>query len=246
MPTWADDFDGPAGSAPGRWWTAEVGAGGDRELQTYRAGNAELDGSGRLALTARNEPDGTLTSARLITKGAVTVVHGCVEARIRVPAGQGVWPAFWMLGTDIDAVGWPECGEIDVMEVVGSEPRTVHGTLHGPGYAGVGHGIGTAHGAGAPLADGFHVYGVEWRHGRVTWLLDGAPYATLTPADVPSGGWRFEHEFYLLLNLAIGGPWPGNQAEEPRLPATMLVDWVRVSAEAPSYDAPRGGARAAR
>jgi beta-glucanase (GH16 family) len=182
----------------------------------------------------------------LITKGAVTVVHGCVEARIRVPAGQGVWPAFWMLGTDIDAVGWPECGEIDVMEVVGSEPRTVHGTLHGPGHAGVEHGIGTAHGAGAPLADGFHVYAVGWRHGRVTWLLDGAPYATLTPADVPSGAWRFEHEFYLLLNLAIGGPWPGNQAEEPRLPATMLVDRVRVSAEAPSYDAPRGGARAAR
>ena len=106
-----------------------------------------------------NEPDGTPTSARLITKGAVTVGHGCVEARIRVPAGQGVWP---------------ECGEIDVMEVVGSEPRTVHGTLHGPGDAGVEHGIGTAHGA-----------------------------------DVPSGAWRFEHEFYLLLNLAIGGPWPG-------------------------------------
>lgn len=246
MLTWADDFDGPAGSAPGPWWTAEVGAGGDRELQTYRAGNAALDGGGRLALTARYEPDGTITSARLITKGAVTVCHGCVEARIRVPAGQGVWPAFWMLGTDIDAVGWPECGEIDVMEVVGSEPRTVHGTLHGPGYAGVERGIGTAHDAGVPLADGFHVYGVHWGPGRVRWLLDGAPYATLTPADVPSEAWRFEHEFYLLLNLAIGGPWPGNEVEAPRLPATMLVDWVRVSADEPSCGAPRGEVRAAR
>jgi beta-glucanase (GH16 family) len=226
--TWSDDFDGPAGSPPGAWWTAEVGPGGDRELQTYRAQNAALDGAGRLAITARREPDGARTSARLITKGAVALRHGRVEARIQVPAGRGMWPAFWMLGTDIDAVGWPECGEIDVMEVVGSEPRTVHGTLHGPGYAGVQHGIGTAHDTGEPLADGFHVYGVDWRPGRVTWLLDGEPYATLEPADVPAGAWRCENEFYLLLNLAIGGPWPGNAVEEPQLPASMLVDWVRV------------------
>jgi beta-glucanase (GH16 family) len=226
--TWSDDFDGPAGSPPGAWWTAEVGPGADRELQTYRAQNAALDGAGRLAITARREPDGARTSARLITKGAVALRHGRVEARIQVPAGRGMWPAFWMLGTDIDAVGWPECGEIDVMEVVGSEPRTVHGTLHGPGYAGVEHGIGTAHDTGEPLADGFHVYGVDWRPGRVTWLLDGEPYATLEPADVPAGAWRCENEFYLLLNLAIGGPWPGNEVEEPQLPASMLVDWVRV------------------
>lgn len=209
-------------------WTAELGPGGERELQTYTAENAAVDGNERMAITARREPDGMLTSARLITKGSVAVRYGRVEARIQVPAGQGVWPAFWMLGTDIDEVGWPACGEIDVMEHVGSQPRAVHGTLHGPGYAGVEHGIGTAHDAGVPLADDFHVYGVDWRPGGVTSRLDGEPYATLTPADVPV--WPFEHEFFLLLNLAIGGPWPGNEVDEPALPVTMLVDWVRVDA----------------
>jgi beta-glucanase (GH16 family) len=135
-----------------------------------------------------------------------------------------------MLGTDIGEVAWPACGEIDVMEHVGSRPRHVHGTLHGPGYAGVEHGIGTAHDAGVALADDFHVYAVEWRADRITWHLDGDSYAVLTPADVPAGGWCFDHDFYLLLNLAIGGPWPGNEADDPPLPARMLIDWVRVHA----------------
>ena len=229
-PVWADDFDGPAGAAPSpRWWTTELGPGDERQLQTYTAppANAALDGAGHLAIEARREPDGTVTSARLITKDRVAVRHGRVEARMRVPDGRGVWPAFWMLGADIDEVGWPACGEIDVMEHVGSQPRTVHGTLHGPGYAGVEHGIGTASDAGVPLADDFHVYGVDWASGRITWTLDGEPYATLTPADVPD--WRFDHDFYLLLNLAIGGTWPGNDVDDPPLPATLLVDWVRVS-----------------
>ena len=170
----------------------------------------------------------TVTSARLITKGRVAARYGRIEARIKVPAGRGVWPAFWMLGTDIDAVGWPACGEIDVMEFVGAEPRTVHGTLHGPGYAGVGRGIGAAHDAGVDLSDDFHVYGVEWTADQITWILDGTLYGTVRRSDVPDGAWVFEHDFYLLLNLAIGGSWPGNAGDDLPLPVTMLVDWVRV------------------
>src|SRR4051812_38194039 len=122
----------------------------------------------------------------------------------------------------IDGAGWPACGEIGVMEVVGSRPATVHG----PGFAGLGGGIGASHDAGADLSAGFHDYAVDWSPERITWSLDGVPYGTLTPAHVPA--WVFDHDFYLLLNLAIGGDWPGNRTDSPRLPATMLVDWVRV------------------
>ena len=221
---WGDEFDGPAPDP--RFWTHETGAGGwgDNQLQTYTdsTANTAITAEGHLAITAL--PD--LTSARLVTKGRFAAQHGVVEARIKVPAGPGVWPAFWMLGTDIDAVGWPQCGEIDVMEFVGSEPRRVHGTVHGPGFAGVGLGVGHAHDTGVDLSDDFHVYGVDWKAERITWLLDGEPYFTVTPSTVPE--WVFQHEFYLLLTLAIGGAWPGNEAVPP-LPATMLVDWVRVS-----------------
>jgi beta-glucanase (GH16 family) len=228
---WSDEFDGAAGDAPSwQHWTAELGGGDELQLQRYTASpaNAALDGAGRLAIVARREADGTVTSARLITKGRVAVRYGRIEARIKVPAGHGVWPAFWMLGGDIDEVGWPACGEIDVMEYVGSQPRTVHGTLHGPGYAGVEHGIGAAHDAGVELADDFHVYGVDWTVEQITWRLDDEPYSTLARADVPF--WMFDHEFYLLLNLAVSGVWPGNATDDPALPVSMLVDWVRVYA----------------
>ena len=229
---WAEEFEGPAGSGPDpATWTAELGGGGwgDGQLQRYTDSpdNAAMDGDGRLAITARREPGGEITSARLVTRDAVSVRQGRVEARIRVPAGRGLWSAFWMLGTDIGEVGWPACGEIDVMEHVGSSPTSVHGTLHGPGYAGLGGGVGHARDAGVDLTEGFHVYGVDWSADRVTWLLDGRAYGTLTPGDVP-GPWPFDHDFYLLLNLAVGGDWPGNSAEDLVLPATMLVDWVRV------------------
>jgi beta-glucanase (GH16 family) len=231
---WLDEFDGPAGTPPSaRHWRAELGDGGwgDDQLQRYTGdpANAALDGRGRLAITARRSAAGAITSARLITKGLVAARHGRVEARIKVPAGRGMWPAFWLLGTDIDAVGWPRCGEIDVMEVVGSEPRTVHGTLHGPGHAGVGLGIGAAHDAGLDLTERFHVYAVDWAPGRITWSLDGAPYSTLGRADVPGGARVFEHDFFLLVNLAVGGSWPGNSTDDPPLPATMLIDWIRVT-----------------
>jgi len=231
---WVDDFDGPAGTAPSaRHWRAELGGGGwgDEQLQTYTddPANVALDGAGRLAIVARRRAaDGAVTSARLITKGLVAARHGRIEARIKVPAGRGVWAAFWLLGTDIDAVGWPGCGEIDVMEHVGGRPHTVHGTLHGPGHAGLGGGIGASHDAAVALAGDFHVYAVDWAADRITWSLDGAPYSTLARADLPAEALAVDGDCYLLLNLAIGGAWPGNAFDPAALPATMLVDWVRV------------------
>jgi len=219
-----DDFDGPEGAPPSpEIWTFEVGAGGwgDEQLQTYTRENATLDGNGCLAIVARAD----LTSARLTTKGRFSTRHGRVEARIKVPAGRGLWPAFWMLGADIDDVGWPACGEIDVMEVVGNEPRTVHATVHLPGHAGVGQGIGTSRTIEHELADDFHIYGVDWTPDRITWRLDDVAFHTL--ARFP--GWVFDRDFFLLLNLAVGGRWPGNEADERSLPATMLIDWVRAT-----------------
>lgn len=220
---WADEFDGPATR-----WRPELGGGGwgDDQLQHYTAANA-VRADGRLAIEARREADGTITSARLRTLGRLHVRYGRVEARIRVPAGAGLWPAFWMLGTDIDEVGWPACGEIDVMEHVGSEPLVAYGTAHGPGYAGIGRGAGGRLVCGEPLADDFHVFAVEWAEDLITWHLDDVEYFRLGPAGVP-GPWPFRHPFYLLLNLAVGGSWPGNELTGEVLPATMLVDWVRV------------------
>jgi beta-glucanase (GH16 family) len=230
---WLDDFDGPAGAPPDpSVWQAEVGGGGwgDDQLQCYTASpaNACHTGDGHLALVARREAHGGITSARLRTLGRLEVKYGSVEARIRVPAGAGLWPAFWMLGANIDQVGWPACGEIDVMEHVGSEPRAVHGTAHGTGYSGVGRGVSRTLRAQADLAENFHIYGVDWSADSIAWHLDGTEYFRLTPTDAP-GPWPFRQPFYLLLNLAVGGAWPRNALDANALPATMLIDWVRVS-----------------
>ncbi len=228
---WVQDFTGPAGSLPDpEIWVHEVGGGGwgDGQQQVYTADrrNAALDGAGHLAITARREADGTITSARLTTQDRFTTTFGRIEARIKVPGGPGTWPAFWMLGADLDVAGWPACGEIDVMEHVGADPRRCHGTLHGPGYSGLAGGVGRVMDAGTDLSEDFHEYAVAWDESAVTWILDGREQHRLTPADVP-GPWPFDHPFYLLVNLAIGGDWPGNDGD-PALPAVLLVDWIRA------------------
>lgn len=233
MADWADEFEGPAGSAPDpSVWVPELGAGGwgDAQLQTYTEppANAALTGSGMLTVTARTGADGAITSARFTTRGRVAFRYGTIAARLKVPPGSGVWPAFWMLGNDIDEVGWPACGEIDVMEYVGADPSAVRGTAHGPGYAGLGGGIGQGHEAGSPLSDDFHVFSVDWGPGQLVWRLDEDEYFRLTAADV-TGPWPFEHPFFLVLNLAVGGTWPGNELDPAALPAELLVDWVRVT-----------------
>jgi beta-glucanase (GH16 family) len=154
-----------------------------------------------------------------------------VEARIKIPYGQGIWPAFWMLGADISAAGWPKCGEIDVMENIGKEPSIVHGTIHGPGYSGNG-GISAPFSspAGSPFSADFHTYAIEWWPDKIAFSVDNTLYATVTPASLPKGtAWVYNQPFFLLLNLAVGGDWPGNPDATTMFPQTMLVDWVRVS-----------------
>lgn len=233
--TWSDEFAGRAGSPPDpSVWVAELGGGGwgDDQLQTYTRppSNAALTGEGQLAITARGDitSSGSVTSARLTTRGRVAFRYGRIAARMKVPAGAGVWPAFWMLGADIGEVGWPACGEIDVMEYVGGDPTAVHATIHAPGYAGVGRGIGRRHALAAALADDFHTYAVDWSAERLTWLIDDDEYFHLTPDAVP-GPWPFDQFFHLVLNLAIGGTWPGNTPTPSALPAELLVDWVRAT-----------------
>jgi beta-glucanase (GH16 family) len=231
---WTEEFDGRPGSGPDpSVWAFELGGGGwgCGQLQTYtdHPDNTAINAYGQLEITARHSGYvGLVTSARMISKARLHLRYGRIEARIKVPSGLGMWPAFWLLGADIDTVGWPGCGEIDIMEWVGNDPTGVHGTIHGPGFAGLNHGIGRRYDSGVDLADDFHTYGVDWAVDRITWHLDGQPYSTLMPADTPQGRWPFTHDFYLLLNLAISGDWPGNRNDAPDLPATMTIDWIHA------------------
>lgn len=241
--SWSDEFDRAAGAPvdTSKWSFDLGGAGwGNQELQLYtnRTENVAHDGQGHLVITARAEtPAGSTcwygacryTSARLLTKGKFAQAYGRFETRLRVPVGQGIWPAFWMLGDDIDRVGWPRSGEIDVMEHIGREPQTVHGTVHGPGYSGA-NGIGGATTVDAgKLADDFHVFAIEWEPLVIRWYLDGRLYRTTTPADLPANAaWVFDHAHFLLLNLAVGGAWPGAPDATTTFPQRLTVDYVRV------------------
>jgi beta-glucanase (GH16 family) len=230
---WSEEFDGPAGSpADPDNWQAEVGGQGwgNEELQYYTEGteNASLDGTGNLAIVVRRS-DLQYTSARLISKDRVAFTYGLVQARIQLPTGRGIWPAFWMLGQNIDEVGWPQCGEIDVMENVGQNPGVVHGTVHGPGYSGS-SGVTARHDAGRSLAGDFHVYSVNWERDRIRWFLDDELYSTVTPADLRGNPWVFDHDFFLLVNVAVGGTLPGNPDPSVTFPQTMLIDYIRVYA----------------
>jgi beta-glucanase (GH16 family) len=232
---WSDEFDGPANSAPDRTkWTYDLGqtGWGNAELENYTnsTNNAFLDGDGHLVIQAIADPGAKYTSARLKTQGLVAHTYGKIAARIQIPFGQGIWPAFWMLGTDIGSVGWPRCGEIDIMEHIGREPSMVHGTVHGPGYSG-GNGIGAPFTlpAGRRFADDFHVFAVVWEKESVEFEVDGHVYKRITPADLPAGAsWVYGHPFFLILNLAVGGNWPGYPDATTRFPQRMVVDWVRV------------------
>jgi beta-glucanase (GH16 family) len=242
---WSDEFNGPAGAGiDTNKWTAEVGGDGwgNQELEFYTASphNAALDGHGCLAITARKSPPhtfktrygrGEYSSARLITEKKFFVKYGRIEARIKIPAGQGMWPAFWMMGEDNGAVSWPDCGEVDIMEYIGKEPGTVWGSIHGPGYSDDKVDLTAAFHLQKhePFAGGFHVYGVEWEAGEIRWYVDGQLYERRTPADLPPGRkWVFDKPFFLLLNLAVGGDWPGKPDQATKFPAVMAVDYVRV------------------
>ena len=241
--TFSDTFDGAAGSAVNSSkWTQETGDNvnnHEREYYTSGTNNASLDGQGHLVITAKKENPanyqcwyGTCqyTSARMNTSGKFSAQYGHVEARMKIPRGQGMWPAFWMLGTDIGSVGWPNSGEIDVMENVGFEPSTVHGTIHGPGYSGA-NGIGAAYtlANGAAFADAYHTFAVDWAPNSIKWSVDGVVYQTRTPADVGGNTWAFNKPFFLILNLAVGGDWPGDPNSATAFPAQLVVDSVSVT-----------------
>lgn len=232
---WTDEFDGS--SIDSSKWVFELGGNGwgnnESEYYTDRPQNLTIE-NGALVIHALKESYGNrdYTSARIKTFGKFSQAYGRFEARIKIPYGPGIWPAFWMLGDDINTtgVGWPKCGELDIMENIGKEPTIVHGTAHGPGYSGAG-------GIGAPFslpnnprfADDFHVYAIEWESSAVRWYVDDTLYKTLTPQDLPTGtNWVFDHPFHILLNVAVGGGWPGYPDATTVFPQTMQVDYVRV------------------
>jgi beta-glucanase (GH16 family) len=244
---WSDEFNGANGSVvdPSKWISETGGNGwGNQELEYYtnRPLNAYQQ-DGNLVIKVLEEKytgaDGVTknyTSARLKTLGRFTQTHGRFEARIKIPRGQGIWPAFWMLGDDIRDPGWPKCGEIDIMENIGKEPAMVHGTIHGPGYSG-GKGIGAPYSlpGGEKVADDFHVFAVEWESNAIRFYVDEHLYETRTPADLPKGTkWVYDHPFFLLLNVAVGGDWPGSPDASSVFPQEMLVDYVRVYRRADS------------
>lgn len=233
---WSDDFNGAAGSSPDNTkWSFDIGTGnngwGNQELQYYtsRPSNIQMDGSGNLVITARSESFGGagFTSARIKTKDLYAQAYGRFEARIKTPSGPGIWPAFWMLGSNIDTKPWPQCGEIDIMEQRGQLPSVTYGTLHGPGYSG-GNSIGKAYALTNGRFDaGYYTYAVEWGENYIDFFVNNFLYQRLTPDDV-TGQWVYNQPFFLILNVAVGGNFVGFPTTGTPFPQSMYVDYVKV------------------
>ena len=238
---WADEFD----SINTANWNHEVGGGGwgNNELEYYTSGQnvfVQFDaaaGSNVAVLEARRDNPanygcwyGTCqyTSSRMNTSGKRTFQWGRIEARLKLPQTQGIWPAFWMLGNDIGQVGWPASGELDIMEHVGFEPQITHGAAHGPNYSGATPFSGTYY-VNENVNANYHVYAIEWDTNSVRWFVDGNQFYSMTRSQVQSyGNWVFDHPFFILLNVAVGGNWPGNPDGSSVFPQRMYVDYVRV------------------
>ena len=245
---WADEFDGAAGTRiDSTKWRYDLGDGcqsgncgwGNQEKENYTAAseNISLNGQGQLQIVARPASPGLTcyygacryTSAKITTRGTVDVTPGRVEARIKLAAGQGLWPAFWLLGSNISTVGWPRCGELDIMENHGSDLTSISSAVHGPGYSGNTPFVRSYQLPTTSFADDFHVFAVEWNTSRIEYFVDGKSYHVVQRADVqPRGDWAFDQSFFVILNLAVGGTFDGDPKSDAILPATMLVDYVRV------------------
>lgn len=234
---WSDEFDGEAIDSSN--WTYELGGwgwgNGEAQYYTDRPENARVE-NGLLVIEARQEKfeDKYYTSARLVTQGLQEFQYGRIEARMKVPPGAGMWPAFWMLGNDFSRnpddpfnSNWPQAGEVDIMEYLGREPDLVMGTVHGPGYSGTG-GLTKWNRQDFPIADEFHTYAIEWKEDEITWFFDDEPYYTLTPEVVGDREWVFNKAYFLLLNLAVGGQFAGTIGLDTQFPANLYVDYVRV------------------
>jgi beta-glucanase (GH16 family) len=215
-------------------WSYNIGTGnngwGNNELQYYtnRPENIKVE-NGVLKITARREQymGEAFTSARIVTKGKFETKYGRIEARIKLPRGKGLWPAFWMLGSNSDTAIWPQCGEIDIMEYLGSSPTKVFGTVHGPGYSGGNAITKTFTLPNSRFDTNFHVFGVEWDENYINFYVDDVLYNQITPSEV-TGDWVFNNPFYIILNMAVGGNYPGAPNSETPFPQEMLVDYVRV------------------
>ena len=230
---WQDEFDGPRLDLNN--WTFDIGGNGwgNAEWQAYtdEPENVRIE-DGMLVIEARE--DSTLpagrpySSARIKTQGLHAWQYGRIEARMKLPYGQGIWPAFWMLGENINDVGWPTAGEIDIMEHVGKEPNRIYATVHAPGYSGGSE--GATSNLLVPtdtLKNDFHIFAIEWEENEIRWYFDDQQYFKLTPNDVPEA-WIFDHPFFIILNLAVGGRWPGYPDETTVFPQFLYVDYVRV------------------
>lgn len=246
---WSDEFTKATAGGPNpKYWQHDLGDGsaqnipgwGNNERESYTKDSVKIDPSngGNLKITAaRPTPENASLcyygqcewySGKLTTSKKVSFQYGLIEARIKMPAGGGTWPAFWMLGTSLNAkTAWPECGEIDIVETQGNNPLNVIGTVHGPGYSG---GSAKTYTTFAPddVSAGYHTYAVEWLPGKITWLLDGKAFYSVTKADVAPDAWPFDAKFFLIINVAMGGNLGGDI--DPALQsATMSVDWIRYS-----------------
>ena len=231
--TLSEEFD-TEGAPNSAIWSYDIGTGengwGNNELQYYtdRPENVTVQ-NGILIINAKKEDfnGSSYTSARLVTKGKFEQAYGRFEARMRLPFGQGIWPAFWLLGANIDEVGWPNCGEIDIMEYRGQNPTTLIGTVHGPGYS-AGESISKSYNLVNDRFDtGFHIFGIEWGPEYINYYVDDVLYNQITPDDV-TGEWVFNHPFYIIINMAVGGNFVGSPNTETTFPQTLLVDYVRV------------------
>jgi len=238
---WQDEFDGPVGQAPdSAHWTHEIGGDGwgNKELQYYTdsTNNVALDGAGNLLITARRETlmGNAYTSGRLTTKGIFQQAYGRFEARMKLAAGVGLWPAFWIMGGNIDQAGWPGAGEIDIMEQRGYDLRSVSGSLHGPDASGKDAPITYAGQSPDDVNANFHIYAIEWDPASVVFLLDDTPYAEVTTTSLPINvKWVYDHPFFIIVNLAVGGVFGGDPNASTVVPQSIAIDHVRVSTRDP-------------
>ena len=250
---WSDEFNGKKGTSPSaKNWSREIGGGGwgnsERQYYTDKALNAAMDGAGRLVITSRrisneyseqvgNDP-GTedilnrcsecqFTSARMKSARNVSFQYGRIEARMKLPQGIGTWPAFWMLGADLlDGVPWPECGEIDIMEFRGDLSDQSTSAIHGPTTP-PGSGLGTRYLSFAPLSDGYHTYAIEWKKNSIDFIVDGRINGTVSSQDTGARGWVFNQEFFIILNLAMGGTYAGEYIDPYLNQAQLNIDYIR-------------------
>lgn len=253
---WSDEFAGKKGTLPSsKTWNYDIGNSygwGNSELEYYtqKPANISLDGKGKLVVTANRISDtsgfqvGTVpgteqilnmcpecqfTSAKIKTANKLGIQYGRIEIRMKNPAGVGTWPAFWMLGDDLlDGNPWPECGEIDIMEARGYMGEAAFGTIHGPNFAnGNFGGYGSTYNNGAQLSDAFHTYAIEWKKNQIDFYVDDSLYLSATPKDIAPGRWVFNQEFFLILNLAMGGEFAGD-LDPALMQSQMSIDYIRV------------------